>query len=104
MPRDLVLIRQVILTLSLWIAVGGLAAVNCVNLPDEVAQPPLPLVQLIDPELDEVDDEGSTAAAAVPARLDAAGGGQAIGLFNSVASRSAPTARPLYLKLAQYRI
>lgn len=104
MPLTLVLTRSLIIALSLWIIGGGMAAIISFDRTDDLAHPQLPLVQLIDPELDELDDEGSSHATAVFVWLHATGGDAVTGLFNSFASRSASVSRPLYLTLAQYRI
>jgi hypothetical protein len=73
------------------------------DLTDELLQPLVTLGQIVEPELDELNDEGLIAAAALTSH-HTAGVAPAIGVSNSVESPPVSSLRPLYLTLAQYRI
>ena len=103
MPRELVLTRHLVVILSVWVCAWGMAAVDLFDLTDELLQPLASFGQIVEPELDELGDEGLNAAVALTS-VDADGRVQATGVSSSVAAQAISSLRPPYLKLAQYRI
>jgi hypothetical protein len=101
MPHESVLTRQLIVILSLWLCVWGMAAVDCFDLTDDVLRSLTALDQLVEPELDDEETPGlSAAVAAVMPPLPQVEHDGA----RSMSSVSAVSTRPRYQQLAQYRI
>ncbi len=104
MPSKPLLTRQLILFLSIWVFVGGMAAADLFDLTDDLLQPLLALTQAVEPELDEVDDVGGLAATVWLARR---GGGTLPERGKVIApgdSSIGSSPRPLYQQHTQYRI
>ncbi len=105
MPNNVVLTRQLVIILSVWVFVGGMAAADLFDLTDDLLQPLMSFTQVIEPELDEFDDDGVLAVVTLLARQGHMRLHQGVGGFvGSVPSPAGASARPLYQQLAQYRI
>ncbi|MEC4888727.1 MAG: hypothetical protein RI101_01590 [Nitrospira sp.] len=98
--------KQLVVILSVWLLMTGMALLDVVDLSDEFAYPWVTWDQAIDPELEESDDEFSPVA--VAAFLPAPLGGY-VSVDSTVRAHSrgpleARESRPLFQQLAQYRI
>jgi hypothetical protein len=105
MPRPF-LTRRLVVILTVWLCICGMAAVDLLDLTDDYVPPLVNLAQGIEAELDELDWAMSLTAVAFLAwsSIDQPPGNLA-GFIESAASSSfAIASRPLYQQQAQYRI
>lgn len=103
MRPPVTLTRRLIVMLWVWIFVWGMVSVDLFDLTDEFLQPHAALAQLVEPELDELDEDGGGSADATATLLFLC---RPVGLSAGAAGVAAtsPSTRPLYQQLAQYRI
>ena len=97
---------QFLLLLSIWFIMGGLAVLDAVDLTDELAGPWVVWDQAIDPELEEPHDEVRLIAAIVDRSNEPEAVSPVMSGTPSLskAPLSSSGIRPLFQRIAQYRI
>ena len=104
MRCEFALSRKLLIILSVWVFVWGMAAVDLFDLSDELVPLSMQLSQVVEPELDEIDNGISAALMAVTALALISGLSRSHCVWERVGVPRSFSTRPLYQQLTRYQI